>query len=106
WTRTSATFSFCSPTSSCRTSSASEGASSSATDDLPRLDLLGVDLLERLRPVDARNLPLGGVRGRHRELEPELVADRPDPLREPLELGPGRPGPERARGQEPAGEPV
>src|SRR4051812_33170918 len=108
WTRTSETLSFFSSPSSCASSSASLGccASSSATDHVARLDLLGVDVLQRPALLDARDLPLGGVRRRHRELKPELVSDHCDPLRHPLELGPRGPDIEHAGIEQAAREPV
>ena len=46
------------------------------------LDLLGVDLLERRALLVARDLPLGRVRRRHREVRrrAELLGDRQHPL--------------------------
>src|SRR5262245_19223706 len=100
WTRTSETFSCLNSASSCRSSSSWEvccscsspcPSVSSATDDLIRSNLLGIDLLQRPPLVEAGDLALGRGGRRNVQGDAELVGDRADPSGDPLELGPGRP---------------
>src|SRR6266516_1643968 len=54
--------------------------------------LLGVDLLDRGSLVEARNLAVGGVRCRNREVRrgADLPGHRLDPLEQALDMGAGR----------------
>src|SRR3954447_9361258 len=76
--------------SCCWSSSSSSGVGvSSATDPLPRLHLLGIDLLQARSFVAAGDLPLRSVPLGHGEERggADLVGDRCDPLEELLDPG-------------------
>src|SRR5581483_11775112 len=107
WTSTSEILNCFSSASSCSASSASGGRpASSATNYLTRADLLRVDLLQRPALLDAGDLPLGRIGGGDRQPEAELVRDRHDPLRDPLELRACRAHLEGAWVEQAAGQPI